>query len=183
VRARKSGRRSHRTCTARWAPSQGARPCRRSGELTNNIPASERWAVDSVVYPEHSPQPGTTLIVSDIFDVELPDAHFDGIWVSELPRAPPDSGSHCILSGRRCTRSPPGGSDRRDGPEPSLLRPASTSTVPTTRSRSRTSRLPSTLTPQVSSRPPAGPSKPTSARSPTQLCGSSRALPAPFAPR
>jgi hypothetical protein len=65
-------------------PARVLDPAAGRGEFINNIPASERWAVDSVVYPEHSPQPGTTVIVSDIFDVELPDAHFDGIWVSNF---------------------------------------------------------------------------------------------------
>lgn len=65
-------------------PAKVLDPAAGRGEFINNIPAGERWAVDSVVYPEHSPRLGTRFIASDIFDVELPNEHFDGIWVSNF---------------------------------------------------------------------------------------------------
>jgi hypothetical protein len=65
-------------------PARVLDPAAGRGEFINNIPATERWAVDSAVYPEHRPEPGTRVIISDIFDVELPEEHFDGIWVSNF---------------------------------------------------------------------------------------------------
>jgi Methyltransferase domain len=65
-------------------PARVLDPAAGRGEFINNIPAPERWAVNSVGYPEHSPEQGTRVIVSDIFDIELPEEHFDGIWVSNF---------------------------------------------------------------------------------------------------
>jgi hypothetical protein len=37
-----------------------------------------------VAYAEGTYEPGVTSVVSDIYDAELPDGHFDGIWVSNF---------------------------------------------------------------------------------------------------
>jgi hypothetical protein len=53
-------------------------------EFINAVPAVERWAVDQTDYAERDAAPGVTTVVSDIMDAELPEAHFDGVWVSNF---------------------------------------------------------------------------------------------------
>jgi len=70
--------------TALGAPERVLDPAAGRGEFVNAVPARERWAIDQVAYPESTYAPGVTSIVSDIFDAEIPDAHFGGIWVSNF---------------------------------------------------------------------------------------------------
>jgi len=65
-------------------PNSVLDPAAGRGEFINNVPAAERWAVDRVAYAEGTHSPGTTVLVADIFDAELPEAHFDGVWVSNF---------------------------------------------------------------------------------------------------
>lgn len=66
------------------SPERVLDPAAGRGEFVNAVPARERWAIDQVAYPESTYDDGVTSIVSDIFAAELPDAHFDGIWVSNF---------------------------------------------------------------------------------------------------
>lgn len=66
------------------APQRVLDPAAGRGEFINAVPARERWAIDQVAYEEGTYAPGVRSIVSDIFDAELPAAHFDGIWVSNF---------------------------------------------------------------------------------------------------
>ncbi len=59
-------------------------PAAGRGEFINAVPAEERWAVDMVDYPEGTHAPGTKVVVSDIFDADLPEQYFDGVWVSNF---------------------------------------------------------------------------------------------------
>jgi hypothetical protein len=59
-------------------------PAAGRGEFINAVPASERWAVDQVDYAEGTYEPGVKSVVSDIFDAELPEDHFGGIFVSNF---------------------------------------------------------------------------------------------------
>jgi SAM-dependent methyltransferase len=54
------------------------------GEFVNAIPAEERWLVDVVDHPNRDTAPGVKVVIGDIFDVELPRAHFDGVFASNL---------------------------------------------------------------------------------------------------
>jgi SAM-dependent methyltransferase len=65
-------------------PQRVLDPAAGRGEFINNVPASERWAVDAVAYEEGTHAPGTKVIVSDIFDADLPGGYFDGVWVSNF---------------------------------------------------------------------------------------------------
>ena len=65
-------------------PQRVLDPAAGRGEFINNVPASERWAVDAVAYEEGTHAPDTRVIVSDIFEAELPEAYFDGVWVSNF---------------------------------------------------------------------------------------------------
>jgi len=51
-------------------------------EFINAVPAAERWAVDVVDYAERVP--GVRLVVAQIMDAELPQAYFDGVFVSNF---------------------------------------------------------------------------------------------------
>jgi hypothetical protein len=65
-------------------------PAAGRGEFIGAIPAEETWAVDEVSYPEAAHKPDTTVITSPIMDAELPDAHFDGVFVSNFLEHLPD---------------------------------------------------------------------------------------------
>lgn len=53
-------------------------------EFINAIPARERWVVDEVDYAERSAAPGVNVIISDIFDADLPESYFDAVFVSNF---------------------------------------------------------------------------------------------------
>jgi hypothetical protein len=53
-------------------------------EFINAVPSAERWAVDRVDYAEGGAAEGTTLVIGDAMDAELPEAHFDGVFVSNF---------------------------------------------------------------------------------------------------
>ena len=57
-------------------------PAAGRGEFINQVPAKERWAVDQVAYEEGTYDSAVKLVVSDIFEADLPASHFDGVWVS-----------------------------------------------------------------------------------------------------
>jgi SAM-dependent methyltransferase len=65
-------------------PQRVLDPAAGRGEFINNVPASERWAVDAVAYEEGTHAPETRVIVSDIFEADLPSGYFDGVWVSNF---------------------------------------------------------------------------------------------------
>src|SRR5215207_8688214 len=59
-------------------------PAAGRGEFICAIPAGERWAVDEVAYPEAERDPGVRSVTSRIMDAELPEGHFDGVFVSNF---------------------------------------------------------------------------------------------------
>jgi SAM-dependent methyltransferase len=65
-------------------PERVLDPAAGRGEFINAVPAPERWAVDLVEYPEGTYRPDTNLVISDIFDADLPDGYFGGTWVSNF---------------------------------------------------------------------------------------------------
>jgi SAM-dependent methyltransferase len=65
-------------------------PAAGRGEFIGAVPAAETWAVDEVSYPEANHKPDTTVITASIMDAELPEAHFDGIYVSNFLEHLPD---------------------------------------------------------------------------------------------
>jgi 2-polyprenyl-3-methyl-5-hydroxy-6-metoxy-1,4-benzoquinol methylase len=64
-------------------PKRVLDPAGGRGEFINGIASEERWMIDAV---DQHPRvdPTVTQIVADIFDVELPNNHFDGVFVSNL---------------------------------------------------------------------------------------------------
>lgn len=65
-------------------PQRVLDPAAGRGEFVNAVPAGERWAVDQVAYAEGTYAPGVRSLVSDIFEADLPERHFDGIFVSNF---------------------------------------------------------------------------------------------------
>jgi SAM-dependent methyltransferase len=52
-------------------------------EFLNSVPASERWSIDQVDNSAYR-APGIHAIIADVLEAKLPDAHFDGVFVSNF---------------------------------------------------------------------------------------------------
>jgi predicted SAM-dependent methyltransferase len=65
-------------------PERVLDPAAGRGEFINSVSAAERWAVDQVAYEEGTYAPAVKQIVSNIFDANLPEQHFGGIFVSNF---------------------------------------------------------------------------------------------------
>lgn len=84
-------------------------PAAGRGELINAMPSRERWAVDRVAYSEGTYDDGVQRIVSDVFDAELPAAHFDGVFVSNfLEHLPTQEAVAAFLERMHATLRPGG---------------------------------------------------------------------------
>ncbi len=59
-------------------------PAAGRGEFISAVPAKERWAIDQVPSVTDLESQGIHTIVSDMFDVELPQEHFDGVLLSNV---------------------------------------------------------------------------------------------------
>jgi hypothetical protein len=90
-------------------PSRVLDPAAGRGEFINAVPAAERWAVDWVEYPEGTMAPGTRFMVGDAMEVELPESHFGGVFVSNfLEHLPTPDGVASFLERMRDCMSPGG---------------------------------------------------------------------------
>jgi len=65
-------------------PQKMLDPAAGRGEFIGHVPARETWAVDAVSYEEAAHKPDTKVITAPIMDAELPEAHFDGVFVSNF---------------------------------------------------------------------------------------------------
>ena len=65
-------------------PQKVLDPAAGRGEFIGAVPAKETWAVDAVSYEEAAHKPDTTVITAMIMDAELPENHFDGVFVSNF---------------------------------------------------------------------------------------------------
>lgn len=65
-------------------PSRVLDPAAGRGEFLAAIPAGERWAVDEVLYEQAEYGSDTKVITASIMDAELPEGHFDGVFVSNF---------------------------------------------------------------------------------------------------
>jgi SAM-dependent methyltransferase len=66
------------------SPERVLDPAAGRGEFVNAVPARERWAVDRVRYAEGTYAAGVRVLVADVFEAELPQAHFGGVFVSNF---------------------------------------------------------------------------------------------------
>lgn len=53
-------------------------------EFLNSVPAAERWGVDLVEYEESWHEPGVKMLYGDTLTIDLPESHFDAVWVSNF---------------------------------------------------------------------------------------------------
>jgi ubiquinone/menaquinone biosynthesis C-methylase UbiE len=65
-------------------PQKVLDPAAGRGEFIGSVPAKETWAVDEVAYPEAEYKPETKVITASSLEVELPEAHFDGVYCSNF---------------------------------------------------------------------------------------------------
>lgn len=65
-------------------PQRVLDPAAGRGEFIGAVPARETWAVDAVSYEEASHKPDTRVITAPIMDADLPEQHFDGIFISNF---------------------------------------------------------------------------------------------------
>jgi len=90
-------------------PQRVLDPAAGRGEFINAVPAQERWGIDAVEYAEGTYEPGVRSIVSDIFDARLPEAHFDGVFVSNFLEHLPTQEATADFLGRMRAAIAPGG--------------------------------------------------------------------------
>jgi hypothetical protein len=81
-------------------PQRVLDPAAGRGEFINAVPAAERWAIDQVAYAEGTYVPGVQSLVSDVFEAELPDEHFDGVFVSNFLEHLPTQDATATFLGR-----------------------------------------------------------------------------------
>ncbi len=84
-------------------------PAAGRGEFINNVPAEERWSVDQVAYVEGTYAPGVRSLVSDVLEAELPQGHFDGVFVSNFLEHLPSQEAVATFLERMHAVSAPGG--------------------------------------------------------------------------
>jgi SAM-dependent methyltransferase len=90
-------------------PARVLDPAAGRGEFINAVRAETRWAVDQVAYEEGTYEPGVHSVVSDIFDAELPEGHFGGIFVSNFLEHLPTQEATADFLGRMHRLTEPGG--------------------------------------------------------------------------
>lgn len=91
------------------APDRVLDPAAGRCEFLNAVPAPERWGVDLVDYQERTAAQGVKLLVGDAMQVELPEAYFGGIWVSNFLEHLPDQNAVAAFLERMHSRLTPGG--------------------------------------------------------------------------
>jgi hypothetical protein len=76
---------------ARWitenplgSPRRLLDPAAGRREFIDAAPAPERWAIDQVAYEDASTDDRVNFVTSGVMDAELPERHFDGIFVSNF---------------------------------------------------------------------------------------------------
>jgi len=97
------------------APSRVLDPAAGRCEFINAVPADERWVVDAVDYGEFRDN-GVKAIFGDILDVELPAAHFDGVFVSNFLEHLTSQDTIAIVLGKLCASMQSGGTIAVVGP-------------------------------------------------------------------
>ena len=80
------------------APQRVLDPAAGRGEFITAVPAAERWGVDSVKQGDIRAA-DVRMIIADIMDVELPETHFDGVFLSNfLEHLPSHDAVAAVLS-------------------------------------------------------------------------------------
>ena len=90
-------------------PERVLDPAAGRGEFINAVSAPERWGIDRVAYAEGTYAPGIRTIVADVFDAELPQTYFDGVFVSNFLEHLPTQEAIAEFLGRMHTATASGG--------------------------------------------------------------------------
>jgi hypothetical protein len=90
-------------------PNRVLDPAAGRGEFINAVAARERWAVDQASYEEGTYDAGVRSVVSDIFEADLPEGHFGGIFVSNFLEHLPTKEATATFLERMHAVTAPGG--------------------------------------------------------------------------
>lgn len=96
-------------------PDRVLDPAAGTCEFINAVPARERWAVDRVAYGDHVAD-GVNMIVADVMEAELPQSHFDGVFVSNFLEHLPDPDAIGSFLGKMAACTQAGGAIAVLGP-------------------------------------------------------------------
>jgi SAM-dependent methyltransferase len=83
-------------------------PAAGRGEFITAVPAAERWGVDLVSQGDLE-KAGVKMIIADIMDAELPQEHFDGVFISNFLEHLPDQNSVAAVLSKLRDAMVPGG--------------------------------------------------------------------------
>lgn len=83
-------------------------PAAGRGEFITAVPAAERWGVDLMSHGDLEGA-GVKMIIADVMDAELPQEHFDGVFVSNFLEHLPDQNSVAAFLAKLRDAMTPGG--------------------------------------------------------------------------
>jgi SAM-dependent methyltransferase len=89
-------------------PERVLDPAAGRGEFITAVPAAERWGVDMVKQGDLEAS-GVRMIIADIMDAELPEAHFDGVFLSNFLEHMPSQDAVAAVLGKLYAAMAPGG--------------------------------------------------------------------------
>ncbi len=90
------------------APQRVLDPAAGRGEFITAVPAAERWGVDLVRQGDIEAA-GVRMIIADIMDAELPEGHFDGVFLSNFLEHMPSQDAVAAVLGKLHRAMAPGG--------------------------------------------------------------------------
>jgi len=90
------------------APERVLDPAAGLGEFISAVPAAERWGVDLVSHGDGT-LAGVKMIIADIMDADLPQAYFDGVFVSNFLEHLADQNAVAEVLGKLHAVMRPGG--------------------------------------------------------------------------
>jgi hypothetical protein len=89
-------------------PERVLDPAAGRGEFITAVPAAERWGVDMVKQADLEAF-GVKMIIADIMDAELPEAYFDGVFLSNFLEHMPSQDAVGAVLGKLYSAMSPGG--------------------------------------------------------------------------
>jgi len=90
------------------APERVLDPAAGRGEFITAVPAAERWGVDLVRQGDIEAA-GVRMIIGDVMDADLPEGHFDGVFVSNFLEHLPSQDAVGAALGKLLASMAPGG--------------------------------------------------------------------------
>jgi len=90
------------------APERVLDPAAGRGEFITAVPAAERWGVDLIRQGDIEAA-GVRMIIGDVMDADLPEGHFDGVFVSNFLEHLPSQDAVGAALGKLLAAMAPGG--------------------------------------------------------------------------